>query len=942
MYWQASAFKTDCQPQYSLKTILSDGVCKITSPVAELELARDPARFKKLIVQRDGENADILAYERWNIEVMRANTCMDLLFIALYWSTYVLFASRRRGWVSRCVIAGVSIAGISDAIENTRILQSLHAVRMGLPSQNLPFIVSAVKWSFFGLASLLLGMIVLKAKGVSERESSEKRFLEVAISIFFLASGVLTWLGIVKVPVLGLSIAFLSIALLMSIWRYFPLHPFDWTKLLEWIEYFYLIRFQVLASVLLAIVIPAGYFAAPSIFIGLFDARGLTSFTLVVWMALQLAWTVMITSRLILVYGPERFFGIRGLQSDDARKNPMKDGEVQRRRGDATYSQLGLFGVLAAPCAVMLCCGTDLAWYQKAIGIGVAAILAVGFLCLTAALHYRIERSDAAWTAARIFPTFGFLGWHQGYSRWKAWKIVDVLLDRLPERLRAGLVRKGQLRSGHEVATIALLLQLGIYVAIGFGLRPDLTLPEHQPAALFFALFLLILLTWIFSGTAFFLDAVRLPVLSTLLICSLLSGAIARTDHQFKIFSSILPSTTNVSPRNVVRKWACARKKPSNAPVIIVATAGGGIRAAAWTTQVLTGLEEESRAKGCPANLTSSLLAISSVSGGSVGSMFFLAGYDSNTGEFRSDQDAIRSIRFNASRSTLSAVGWGFLYPDAARTLPLLGMFIPQFVDRGWALENAWISGWPDPPNISNWRADVAAGHRPAAIFNATAAESGDRFLIASTDLSDIVLGDGPDTLEDSKTIRFSTKFQGYDVPVATAARLSATFPYVSPEAQASDGPKRARVHIGDGGYYDNSGVLSALEWLEQASSELKGHPVRVLLIDSEPGTPQGGERWSWQRQIVSPIDTLLNVRSASQELRSKIELGVGMRLLNSQPDLGIDVKSIPFLFATPLPAPLSWHLTPEQRLSIDENWQANKGARKEVLKFLGCSVENN
>lgn len=929
MYWEVSGFKTDCPTHYGLKTIVSNGGCSVTNPLAELELSRDPAAFRTIISQTEAPKSAQVPYSRWNIEVIRVNTFMDFLFIALYWSTFVLLGSLCQSWLSRIVIATISITALFDVAENVRLFQALHALRLNQTPTQLPGTVSAVKWAFLGVSAVSLAIALLK----------EKRPSQIAIAVFLMASGVVTWIGIAHVPLLEISMLLLGLALLIAILRFFPIQPFNWTKLLEWVEYFYLIRFQVLAALLLAIAIPTGYFAAPSIFVGLFDARGLISFTLIVWMAVHLAFTVMIASRLILVYGPERFDGIRNLKSSNQGNARKQNGDFQPRSGDATYSEMGIFGLLAAPSVVMLCCGTDLAWYEKLIGTAIGFALGIGFWILTAALHYAIERCDAAGTAARVFPSFGFLRWRESSSRSWLWRFVDRNLQGLPDRLTAGLVSEGRLRSGHEVATIALLIQLIIYVVLGFALRPDRALPEHQPATLYFAFFLIMLATWFFSGAAFFLDAVRLPVLSTLLILSILSGTIARTDHEFTV-SATRPHYLDVSPINVVRQWAIARQKASNAPVIVVATAGGGIRAAAWTAQVLTGLEEASQTNQCSSTLSTSILAISSVSGGSVGNMFFIAGYDSKTGDFGSGADTAKSVRFNASRSALSSVGWGLLYPDAARTVPLLGMLIPQDIDRGWALENAWISGWRNPPNISDWRADVAAGRRPAAIFNATAAENGDRFLIASTDLNATVIHDLGGKLEDRMTIQFSDKFRRYDVPVATAARLSATFPYVSPEARASDGPEEARVHIGDGGYYDNSGVLSSLEWLEEASAALHGHPVLVLLIDAETGAPPAVKRWSWQMQLVSPINTLLNVRTASQELRSSIELGIGARLLHSQP--GLEVATVSFLFGTPLPAPLSWHLTPDQHQNIVENWQASSESTKTVLRFLGCRIENN
>ena len=55
----------------------------------------------------------------------------------------------------------------------------------------------------------------------------------------------------------------------------------------------------------------------------------------------------------------------------------------------------------------------------------------------------------------------------------------------------------------------------------------------------------------------------------------------------------------------------------------MVTAAGGGIQAAAWTAQVLTGLDEIYGKE-----FSDSIGVVSSVSGGSVGAMFFLDRWD--------------------------------------------------------------------------------------------------------------------------------------------------------------------------------------------------------------------------------------------------------------------------------------------------------------------------
>ena len=157
-------------------------------------------------------------------------------------------------------------------------------------------------------------------------------------------------------------------------------------------------------------------------------------------------------------------------------------------------------------------------------------------------------------------------------------------------------------------------------------------------------------------------------------------------------------------------------------------------------------------------------------------------------------------------------------------------------------MEKDWLRkwaghAWTTQPTIGEWSDDVVRGTRPAVIFNGTTAESGRRFLMSSTALP-------PDPSFERgylPSIPFSDAFKGMDLPVATAARLSASFAWISPMPRSSMGEPQFRVHVGDGGYYDNSGVVSAMEWLIAAEDSLKTHPVYIVLVDSTPGWPASG-----------------------------------------------------------------------------------------------------
>ena len=167
-----------------------------------------------------------------------------------------------------------------------------------------------------------------------------------------LLTSVVVLVELSRISLHGLAALVLGVLVVAAAIKFWPSN-FDWSRLLMWIEFSYLIRFQVLTALFLAVVVPAGYFLAPSIFIGLFDARGLRSFILVVWMAVQLAWTVMISVRMVLVYGPERFAGIRDL-GVPCQKPERAAETIQRRAGDVGYLDMTLFGLLAVPCIALL------------------------------------------------------------------------------------------------------------------------------------------------------------------------------------------------------------------------------------------------------------------------------------------------------------------------------------------------------------------------------------------------------------------------------------------------------------------------------------------------------------------------------------------------------------------------------------------------------------
>jgi hypothetical protein len=278
-------------------------------------------------------------------------------------------------------------------------------------------------------------------------------------------------------------------------------------------------------------------------------------------------------------------------------------------------------------------------------------------------------------------------------------------------------------------------------------------------------------------------------------------------------------------------------------PMLIVATAGGGIRAAYWTATVLERLESDLQARKVVADASDTtgptqslmhklLFAISGVSGGSVGAAAYTAALQNHevTGA------AIKPTRF------LTA---DFLAPGLASLIFIDGPsnVIPDFgqIDRGKALElgfelasrsdddkdglvsHSFLSFFPalDTSDPVSWR--------PALLLNATHLETGRRIITSHIKIERDIFVDSYDALH----------VLGSDVRLSTAAHNSARFTYVSPAGNLlADGrPLDNKGYVIDGGYFENYGAQTALELARTAieaidpGHDTEGHVNKVKLV---------------------------------------------------------------------------------------------------------------
>jgi len=470
--------------------------------------------------------------------------------------------------------------------------------------------------------------------------------------------------------------------------------------------------------------------------------------------------------------------------------------------------------------------------------------------------------------------------------------------------------------------TTTFLIWYVINFVTATGDRPMPT--ETSPyLALFYALLSLLLLMYFLPGFAFFWDRYRIPVPLLILATVMMFYSAFGTDHYYELNLTPKGDTSYNPPRltEVFDDWTFPTGPDGKRTLVVVDASGGGIQASAWTAQVLVGLH------GVYGNdFSRSIGLISSVSGGSVGTMFYLT----HRTEIALSPDptvsldealslaSIQKIQEASRASALEATAWGLAYPDTLRTV--FPFAVNEIEDRGWAIEQVWQQRMKSTgvDNLDRSNLDLAdlgmairQNQLPIPVFNATLMESGQRLQISPVLSPPKKRGDlrHDPTIPDA-AIQLLQEFPHARPLVATAARLSATFPYVTPAARALIPPEVecehtgqsaiSKYHVVDGAYVDNEGAVTSVDWVNRLLVHYEGRKnderpfdrvllVRIQAFPTSIGQASGKVADSasgWRSALIGPLDAMMTVRSASQTERGDLEVGLLQNVTQSRSEV--------------------------------------------------------
>jgi tetratricopeptide (TPR) repeat protein len=308
-----------------------------------------------------------------------------------------------------------------------------------------------------------------------------------------------------------------------------------------------------------------------------------------------------------------------------------------------------------------------------------------------------------------------------------------------------------------------------------------------------------------------------------------------------------------------------ARYEGKRGPVlVVVATSGGGIAAAAWTVSCLSKIERKFP------DFPTRIRTVFGASGGMVGAASYVATLPAPP--VRRTKRQLDSLLANVAADSLTPVVRRMLLGD----LPSILAWWDQSHDRGITLEETWKDRNPalrEP--MSGLAAGEHAGWRPSLVVSPMLVEDAAPLLISNLELK--------------RLGGYEEFFQLYpgahgQFSLSTALRMNAAFPLVSPGAYLPSVPRSSAFPEGrpprrvvDAGYFDNYGVGLACAWIERHRGWLLANTSGVLLLQLraypiQPEPANGASIQSanpWQ-PVLTPIEGAGSARQRSMISRNE------------------------------------------------------------------------
>ncbi len=399
-----------------------------------------------------------------------------------------------------------------------------------------------------------------------------------------------------------------------------------------------------------------------------------------------------------------------------------------------------------------------------------------------------------------------------------------------------------------------------------------------------------------------------------------------------------------------LNNWKNKFNGPEKPRMVFIATSGGGQRAAVWTLRTLQYADSATGGK-----LMQQTQLITGASGGMIGASYFRELY------YRAQHNDIShsywSNRYvdKISMDNLNPIIFSMVVSDLflrVQKTEFEGMY--YYKDRGYALEDKLNQNTDFVMNkkLMDYKYPEVSAEIPMIIMSPALINDGRKLYISPQPISYMNRA-GPDFMEDEtpimKGVEFMRFFENHgaqNLPMLTALRMNATFPYITPNI---DLPSNPVMEIMDSGISDNFGTSDAVRFLFVFRDWIKENTSGIIFVRirdterikqvEEKQTP------SIISKFFNPISSIYTIWGAIQEIKNDNYIEYAEEWIDKPIDV-IDFEYDPKVYYFPEePKPditwkraaLSWHLTAKEKRSINNAIYApvNQDALLELQQLL-------
>jgi hypothetical protein len=392
------------------------------------------------------------------------------------------------------------------------------------------------------------------------------------------------------------------------------------------------------------------------------------------------------------------------------------------------------------------------------------------------------------------------------------------------------------------------------------------------------------------------------------------------------------------------------KEKPK---MVLLTASGGGQRAAYWTMNALQNADSITNG-----NLFKHTVSISGASGGLIGAAYFR---ELKYMQKKDPDVDIYNPKYlsNIGKEALNPIIFSLLTNDIFiryQSFDYGGYRYPK--DRGYAFEqklNKNLEGILNKRIIDYQEAELNA-EIPMLLLAPTSVNDGRKLYITPNSSSYMssknILDDSLDALMDNRSIDFLRMFKNQDaenLSFLTALRMSASFPYITPNVNL---PSEPSLEIMDAGLADNFGVSDAVLFLYNFKDWIAENTSGVIILtirDSKKAAIiEKKQNLSILEKLSTPISNIYNNWSNVQDTRNDLLIEYAHEwfqgdlihtMLTYDASVAFSDDSLDKMKHIQERASLNWRLTGREKYNIRNAINSNKNQK--TLYWLNQALKS-